>query len=57
LSAQEVTEIKEKAFRKFYFRPRYMAAKIRELRSPRRILNALNFTRWIWSSSKQKKRL
>jgi len=54
LSAEEVTRIKEEAFRRFYFRLGYMAVKIRELKSPRRILNVLNFTRWMCSSSKQK---
>jgi anaerobic magnesium-protoporphyrin IX monomethyl ester cyclase len=50
LSHKNVDRAREKAFRRFYFRLSYLLKQIKNLKSPRRILHALNFVKWIKTS-------
>jgi len=47
LSPADLDRAKECIFRTFYFRPGYILRQIKNIKSPKRILNALNFLKWI----------
>jgi anaerobic magnesium-protoporphyrin IX monomethyl ester cyclase len=50
LSSQDIDRAKGRLFRAFYFRPGYALRQIGKLKSPKRILNALNFLKWMGKS-------
>jgi len=47
LSCGDVDRAKAEAFRKFYLRPKYILKQMTSIKSPKRLLNAMNFVKWI----------
>ena len=56
VSPDDIDRYRDTAFRKFYLRPRFILKQLKVIASPRQLLQAIRFTKWMKTKPKDRKR-